>query len=84
MLSTGMIGLTPSLQCWGYFCLKHKNAKIVENHLNPVMLVFIGKPSMSTFKWVPIGQGFGHFSGFLHHFVLAKLANSSIKVNTIP
>ena len=25
-------------------------------------------------------QGFGHFSGFLHHFVLAKLATSSIRV----
>ena len=27
-------------------------------------------------------QGFSHFSGFLHHFVLAKLANSSISVNS--
>ena len=26
-------------------------------------------------------QGFGHFSGFLHHFVLAELAISSIRVN---
>ena len=26
-------------------------------------------------------QGFSHFSGFLHHFVLAKLATSSIRVN---
>ena len=25
-------------------------------------------------------QGFSHFSGFLHHCVLAKLATSSIKV----
>ena len=25
-------------------------------------------------------SGFGHFSGFLHHFVLAKLATSSIRV----
>ena len=25
-------------------------------------------------------QGFKHFSGFLHHFVLAKLATSSIRV----
>ena len=25
-------------------------------------------------------QGFSHFSGFLHHFVLAKLATSSIRV----
>ena len=26
-------------------------------------------------------QGFSHFSGFLHQFVLAKLATSSIRVN---
>ena len=26
-------------------------------------------------------QGFSHFPGFLHHFVMAKLATSSIKVN---
>ena len=25
-------------------------------------------------------QGFSHFSGFLHHFVLAKLTTSSIRV----
>ena len=29
-------------QCWGYFCPKDKDAKVFENHLNPVMLVFIG------------------------------------------
>ena len=28
-------------------------------------------------------QGFSHFSAFLHHFVLAKLATSSIKVNKL-
>ena len=28
-------------------------------------------------------QGFSHFSGFLHHFVLAKLASSSIRVNVM-
>ena len=49
---------------------------------NPVMLVFIRKLSliMSTLRWVPICQSFSHFSGFLHHFVLAKLVTSSIKV----
>ena len=26
-------------------------------------------------------QGYSHFSGFLHHFILAKLATSSIRVN---
>ena len=33
---------------------KPKDAKIFENHLNPVMLVFIGKLSRSTLRWVPI------------------------------
>ena len=28
-------------------------------------------------------QGFSYFSGFLHNFVLAKLATSSIRVNPI-
>ena len=28
-------------QSWGYICPKDKDAKIFENHLNPVMLVFI-------------------------------------------
>ena len=35
---------------------------------------------MSTLRWVPICQGFANFSGFLYHFVLAKLATSSIRV----
>ena len=30
--------------------LKHKDAKIFGNHLNTVMLVFIGKLSLSTLK----------------------------------
>ena len=37
-----------SFQCWGHFYLKHKDAKIFENHLNPIMLVFIGY----CFPWV--------------------------------
>ena len=32
----------------GYFHPKQKDAKIFENHLKPVMLVFIGKLSPST------------------------------------
>ena len=30
------------------FVKKHKDAKIFENYLNPVMLVFIGKLSLRT------------------------------------
>ena len=47
-----------------------------------MVLVFILKLSPCTFIWVPICQGFGHFKGFLHHFVLTKLASSSIRVKT--
>ena len=57
----------------------HKNAKIFEIHLNPVMMVFIGELLLRALRWIHICQGFSHFSGFLHHFVLAKLATSSIK-----
>ena len=62
---------------------KHKDAKIFVNHLNPVMLVFIGQLSLSTLRGVPICQRFQSFSALLHHFVLAKLATSSINVNEI-
>ena len=47
------------------------------------MLVFIGKFSLSTLSWVPICQGLTQFSGYLHHFVLAKLATSSIGVKLL-
>ena len=57
----------------------HKDAKIFENHLNSVMLLLIGKLSLSTLRWVPVCQDFSHFSGFLHQYVLAQLA-SSIRV----
>ena len=45
------------------------------------MLVFIWKLLPSTLSWVPICQGFSHLLAFLHHFVLAKLATGSIRVN---
>ena len=35
--------------------------------------------SLSSLRWVPMCQGFNHLSGFLHHFVLAKLATSCIR-----
>ena len=70
-------------QCWGYFRPKHKDAKIFENHLNPVKLVFIGKPLLSTLRWVPMCQGFNHFSGFSHTFVKTKVATSSMRVYSL-
>ena len=48
------------------------------------MLVFIGKRSLSSLRWVPMCQGFNSYSGFLHHFAMAKLATSSIWINVIP
>ena len=39
------------------------------------------KLPLTTFRWVPICQGFSHFKGFLNHFVLAKLATDSKRVN---
>ena len=70
-----------SYQCLGYFCTKHKDAKIFDNHLNPVMLVFIGQLLLSNLRRVSIWQGFSHFSGLLQLFVLAKLATRSTRVN---
>ena len=49
-------------------------------HLNPVMLVFIGLLSLSTLRWAPKYRVSVIFLLFFHHFVLAKLATSSIKV----
>ena len=44
------------------------------------MLVFIGKLALSTHRRVPIWQGFSQFSAFLHHFIMPKVAASSIRV----
>ena len=62
-------------RCWGYFHPKHKDATIFENHLNPVILVFIGKLSMSTVRWVPMSQGFSHFSGFFASFCICQISH---------
>ena len=61
--------------------LSTRTQSFFENHLNPVMLVFIGKLMMSTLRWVPIYQGLNHFQVFSIIFVLEKLATSSIRVN---
>ena len=61
------------------FSSKANEAKIFENHLNPVMLVFIRLLSLSTLRWIPICQGFSNFSAFLHHFVSANLSHQQHK-----
>ena len=55
--------------------LMHKDAKIFEKHLNPVMLVFIGKLSLSTN--VPGFQSFGEIS---HQQYMYKTDNCAIIV----
>ena len=82
------------LNCWLYwelhinpsnakatFVQSTRTQRFLENHLNPVLLVFIGKLLLSTLRWVPMCQGFDNFSGSLLHFVLVKLATSSVRVN---
>ena len=51
--------------------------KQFEPHLNPVLLVCIGKLSLSTLRRVPICQYFSHFSGFLHHFCIGLSCHQS-------
>ena len=41
---------------WGYFHPQHKDAKNFENYLDPALLVFIGKLSLSSLRWVPYGR----------------------------
>ena len=47
------------------------------------MLVFIRKLSLSTVRWELMCQGFSHFSVFLHHLVLVKLAISTMRAKFI-
>ena len=42
---------------------KHEDAKIFENHLDPVMLVFIGIEYSQTSTHY---QGFSHFPGYVY------------------
>ena len=65
-------------------CLRHKNSKEFENHLNPVMLVFIGKVSLSTDIWVPICQCFSHFSALFTLFCIDQISHQQLKVSMMP
>ena len=63
--------------------LLSSNAQECKNYVNcpnHVMWIFIGKLALSTIRWVPMCHILRHFSGVLHHFVLAKLATSSVRV----
>ena len=66
-----------------YFHPKHKDTTIFENHLNPAMLVFIEQLSLSEHSQLSTHvPEFQSFFKFLHNFVMAKLATSSIRVNS--
>ena len=53
-----------------------------ENHLNHVILVFIGKLSLKRISdEYPFARVSVFFSGFLHHFALAKVDTSVKTVN---
>ena len=58
------------------FRTKHMDAEILENHLNPIMLVFIRK----LLDEYPYASVCSHFSAFWHDFAFAKLATSSIRI----
>ena len=61
---------------------KHNDTKIFEKHHKTLSCCY----SLDSSRWVLSGeypcmcQGLSHFSTFLHDFVLAKLATSSIRV----
>ena len=46
-----------------------------------MIFLFFKKNITKITRWVPFCQGFSHFSAFSYHFVLAKLATSSMRVN---
>ena len=61
------------------FVQSTRTQRYLKTHLIPVMLVFIWKPSLSTLSWVPrVSVIFQYF----YHFILAKLATISIRVNS--
>ena len=79
LLTLPMLRLLSSKAQWWH------DAKIFENHLNPFMFVFIGILSLTALRWVSMCQGFSViFLRFLHHFILAKLATSNIRVKHTP
>ena len=70
-----------TLQCWGYSVQSAKKQDVwkpskpchVGIHWRALCLW------LSTLRWVPLCQGFSHFSGFLHHFVFVKISHQQHK-----
>ena len=60
------------------FCPGYGTTNTFHNYRKPVMLIFIWKLLQSTIRWVPMCQGFNHYStSFSNYFVLSKSATSS-------
>ena len=63
------------------FVQSTRKQRLLKNHLNTVMWVFICKLSLSTIRRVPICHGFSDFAAFCNLFMLTKLEISSKRVN---
>ena len=61
---------------------KAQELKKFENHLNPFMMVFPEKLSLSTNIRVPICKGFSHFSALLllHFFCIDHISEQQLRV----
>ena len=64
-----------TFKCWGYFFPKHKDAKIFEKHLNPIMLVFLDSYRRVLLDEFPGCLGFIHFSSFFASFSIFQISN---------
>ena len=60
--------------------LRSTKAQDCKDFWKPLKPCHVGWPSLSALCWVSLLQGFKQFPAFLHHFVLVKLATSSIRV----
>ena len=66
-LYSHLLILIEPLQCWGFYLPKHKDAKIKKNTLKPCHVGTHWKSlaeNSQMIRWVPICQGFSHFSNF--------------------
>ena len=55
-----------------------QKAKHCKSRVNPVMLVFIGKLSLSSLRWVPICHGLS-FPSFLSSFHVDQISNQQLE-----
>ena len=67
--------ITKPFQCWDYFCPKHKNAKIFETHLNPVMFGIHLKDLAEYSQMSTQVPGFQSFSSFFASFCTGQISH---------